>query len=69
MNLYTKMIMDLLGLDSQTAIRVQDTMQIDFSECTKRQFYREARLAYEVLKEVDLYKSLQLNTVCCRKQA
>jgi hypothetical protein len=47
MNLYTKWIMELLGIDAETAIKVQDLMEIDFSECTKRQFNREARAIYE----------------------
>jgi hypothetical protein len=47
MNIYTKWIMELLGIDAETAIKVQDQMIIDFSECTKRQFNKEARAIYE----------------------
>ena len=47
MNIYTKWIMELLGVDAETAIKVQDRMIIDFSECTKRQFNQEARATYE----------------------
>ena len=55
MNMYTKMIMDLLGLEAKTALQVQDAMQIDFSECTRREFNREARLAYAALIFTKLY--------------
>ena len=50
MNLYTRWIMDLLGVDAETAIQIQDNMVIDFSECTKREFNAEAKFTYLNLK-------------------
>ena len=46
MNLYTRMIMELLKLDAETAIKVQDEMELDFSEASIRAFNKEAKAAY-----------------------
>lgn len=52
MNIYTKQIAKLLGITLELAIKVQDRMIIDFSECTKEEFNREARLVYSIMEEV-----------------
>lgn len=57
MNIYTKWIMKLLGIDAETAIKVQDCMEIDFSECTKRQFNKEARAIYENINCMRVFRS------------
>lgn len=49
MNMYTRQIMALLGIDVSTAIKVQDRMHIDFSECSTRAFNKAAREAYASL--------------------
>jgi hypothetical protein len=40
------MIMKLLKLDADTAIKVQDAMELDFSEASTRAFNKAAREAY-----------------------
>jgi hypothetical protein len=52
MNMYTRWIMELLGVSAEVAIKVQDQMVIDFSECTKRQFNQEARFIYASLNRL-----------------
>ena len=52
MNIYTKQIAKLLDIPLELAMRVQDMMQIDFSECSTKEFNREARLVYSIIKEV-----------------
>ena len=52
MNMYTRWIMELLGVSAEVAMEVQDRMVIDFSECTKRQFNQEARFVYASLDRV-----------------
>jgi hypothetical protein len=47
MNQDTKTIMALLNIDAETAIIVQNNMQISFSNCTMAQFKREAKSTYE----------------------
>jgi hypothetical protein len=46
MNIYTRQIMALLKIDSWTAIKVQDAMQLDFSEASTRAFNKAAKEAY-----------------------
>lgn len=43
MNQTTRDIMALLGVTAQEAMKIQDEMQIDFSECTTREFNKRAR--------------------------
>lgn len=50
MNIYTKRIMALLGVDAETADRIQDLMDCDFSECNNATFDREARLTWEFIQ-------------------
>ena len=38
--------MHLLRVDADMAIRIQNLMQIDFSECTTREFNNEVRFVY-----------------------
>ena len=52
MNIYTKQIAKLLGIPLELAMQVQDRMQIDFSECSEKEFNREARLVYSIMEEV-----------------
>ena len=50
MNEDTHRIAKLLKIDLETAVKVQNQMAqngVDFSECTKKAFNQEARLAYE----------------------
>ena len=51
MNYATRQIMTLLKIDAETATKVQSIMQIDFSECTTRQFNAEARFAFAVIND------------------
>ena len=51
MNKDTDSIMSLLHVDADTAMQVQAAMQIDFSECSTREFNREARFAYAVMND------------------
>ena len=49
MNKDTQTIMQLLGVDEQTALKIQNKMGengLDFSECDQREFNRAARTAY-----------------------
>jgi hypothetical protein len=55
MNIYTRMIMELLKVDAETAIKVQyfmECMNIDFSESSTRAFNKAAREAYASLDRV-----------------
>lgn len=52
MNIYTRWIAELLKIDLQSALAIQDQMQIDFSECTRQQFNKEARLTYSIMQEL-----------------
>jgi hypothetical protein len=45
-NCYTREIESLLGCGSDHAFRVFEEMQIDFSECSKREFNEAARAAH-----------------------
>ena len=49
MNIYTKQIAKLLDISLELAIKVQDKMQIDFSECTDREFNQEAKFIYSTM--------------------
>ena len=44
--LHIKQIMKLLKVDQDTAFRVFDLMEIDFSGCSQREFNAAARAAY-----------------------
>lgn len=50
MNIYTKQIMELLGVNSIIALQVQSILESDvlddLSECTERQFKRAVKTAY-----------------------
>ena len=46
MNKCTYDIMRLLNVDAEMALKIQDLMEIDFSECTQREFNKEVRFAY-----------------------
>ena len=50
MNIYTKQIMELLGVHSITALQVQEILETevldDLSECTERQFKQAVKTAY-----------------------
>jgi len=49
MNMYTREIAALLNISLEEAVKVQDEMEcngIDYSECTKAEFKREAKFAY-----------------------
>ena len=48
MNIYTKDIMQALNIDAETAMRVQDEMCIDFSECSDKAFIKEAKICFEL---------------------
>lgn len=53
MNMNTKQIMHLLNISQKNAECVQDEMAvngIDFSECTQIEFNREAKSAWEEIK-------------------
>lgn len=50
MNGDTKKIMELLGVDAEVAMRVQDAMFCDLSECSRSEFNRAAKEAYSYLK-------------------
>jgi hypothetical protein len=52
MNKATRDIMTLLSVDAGTAFAVQAGMNVDFSECTQREFVRAAREAYDTLLAV-----------------
>lgn len=49
MNIYTRWISSLLKITLERALEVQDRMEIDFSECTKAEFNKEAKLTYAVM--------------------
>ena len=46
MNAVTREIAALLGITLEYARKVQDAMEIDFSECTRREFNTTARRTY-----------------------
>ena len=49
MNKDTRSIMQLLGVDEHTALKIQNKMgenRLDFSECNQREFNLAARTAY-----------------------
>lgn len=48
--IYIRQIMDLLQCDEHTANRVFAQMNIDFSECTDREFEREVHIAYTLYR-------------------
>jgi hypothetical protein len=48
--LYIYEVKNMFDCDMETARKVVQNMQIDFSECTKEQFNREARFIYSRLK-------------------
>ena len=52
MNIYTRWIAELLNIDLNSALNIQNQMQIDFSECTKQQFNYEARLTQSIMAEL-----------------
>ena len=45
------MIAALLQVTMDVAVLVQNRMEIDFSECTRKEFNAEARAAYTLLLE------------------
>ena len=52
MNMYTREIAKILNISLEDAVKVQDEMEcngIDYSECTKAEFKREAKYAYSTL--------------------
>ena len=56
MNDNTKRIMKLLKVDEKIAIRIEDEMGCDgfrFSECTMREFNKEARGTYDTIQYLD----------------
>lgn len=58
MNKDTRTIMQLLGVDEQTALKIQNKMGengLDFSECDQREFNRAARTAYSQILQPDEY--------------
>ena len=49
-NMWTRDIAKLLGIDIEKALAVQDFLEMDdfdFSECTKEEFEREVKIAYD----------------------
>jgi hypothetical protein len=44
--MYVRNIMSLLKIDEDEAFEVFKSMYIDFSECTRAEFIREAKRAY-----------------------
>ena len=56
MNKDTRTIMQLLGVDNQTALKIQSKMGengLDFSECEQWEFNYAARTAYsQILKHI-----------------
>lgn len=53
MNMYTREIMKLLNVDVNTALQVQEEMEIDgfdFSESSQRAFNKCAKQCYKQLK-------------------
>ena len=58
MNKDTRTIMQLLGVDEQTALKIQNKMGengLDFSECDQREFNRAVRTAYRQILQPDEY--------------
>jgi len=57
MNIYTKQIMELLGVHSITALQIQEILESevldDLSECTERQFRQAVRTAYNYWLEAN----------------
>ena len=51
MNRDTEMIAALLQVTMDVAVLVQNQMEIDFSECTRKEFNVEARAVYILLLE------------------
>lgn len=49
MNQVTKDIMKLLKVDLEMAIKVQEQMRIDFSECTTKEFNKEVRFCHKIV--------------------
>lgn len=47
--LYVKQIMSMFNCDRELAFKVFENMTIDFSECSKAQFKREATFIYNKL--------------------
>ena len=43
-------IMEILSVDKEMAFRVMDEMWIDFSECSNRQFAKNAREVYAMIQ-------------------
>lgn len=53
MNQATRDIMALLNVDAETALKVQSKMWesgFDFSEATKKEFNREVKICFELVK-------------------
>jgi hypothetical protein len=54
MNMYTKMIAEVVGCDTDRALRIQDYMEsdmdIDFSESSERALKRLIKLAAEAVQ-------------------
>jgi hypothetical protein len=58
MNKDTRTIMQLLGVDEQTALKIQNKMGengLDFSECDQWEFNQAARAAYRQILQPDEY--------------
>lgn len=56
MNKDTRVIVQLLGVNEQTALKIQSKMGengLDFSECNQREFNRAAREAYHQILQPD----------------
>ena len=49
-----KTIMKLLSVSEEMAEKIEMHMDIDFSECTQRQFNEEARLVCELLEKGEI---------------
>lgn len=47
MNKATKDLMERFGIEAEAALRIQSAMQINFSECTQKEFDDEALRVYE----------------------
>ena len=55
MNNDTRTIMQLLGVDEQTALKIQNKVGengVDFSECDQREFNRAARTACQQILQL-----------------
>lgn len=54
MNQHIRDIMRVLKVSETTANEVYDNMQLDFSECSQREFNEHAKAVYEAMRTVEL---------------